>query len=271
MRRRLQKLFHVGYLDRVYDPLEARRYRLEQLGSPKAIYATGSRGVGYLEDTFAYPSTRTRWDQVNRKSTAQHIQHTLMVTRFALALFQAVDRVPHLELLPVSATLGKLFAPQDRYTDPFSWFYMGKWIKHSLMARSPQGKLEKAVFYPDGFFAIRDHHRPAGKNRAFFFLEADAGTFSRPRLAKKFLAHAAYSQAIRQGKNPLRLSGFRVLHLSVSQKRADNIWTLAQKLVTKGLISDSLHRFTSEQRYDSGSVLDSIWKHPDSDQPCSIF
>ena len=60
LKRRLQKLFHAGYLDRILDPVEARRYHLEKLGSPKTIYAIGNRGVKHLETELDYPPSKTR-------------------------------------------------------------------------------------------------------------------------------------------------------------------------------------------------------------------
>ena len=272
LKRRLQKLFHAAYLDRVFDPAELRHYRTHKLGSPQAIYALANKGARYLEANFGFPKAKTRWDLLNRRISSQNTQHTLMVSDFFLTLHTALHNHPTLRLLPVADTLRKLRAPDQDYSDPFPWAYSGLRLKTSLPARDPKGYLSKAVFYPDGFFALQDTTRPSGKNRAFFFLEADNHSFTLPRLRLKLLAHAAYAHA---PTNPLQISAFRILHVSRTDKRLQNVWTLAKKLATKGFMPGNLHLFASEERYRTENpaaiLFNPIWHVPGDDELHSLL
>ena len=100
LKRRLQKLFHAAYLDRVRDPAEAEYYRVHHLGTAQAIYALANRGARHLEKTFNYPPTKSRWDLLNRRVSSQNIQHTLMVTSFLVTIHAAVKRDPALQPSP---------------------------------------------------------------------------------------------------------------------------------------------------------------------------
>lgn len=261
--RRLQKLFHAGYLDRVYDPDEIRRYRQACLGSPKAIYALANRGARLLAEKYAYPINKTQWDRQNRRITCQNIQHTLMITNFFITLYRAIQGDSGFYFLPVAETLRKLFSPEQDYSDSFSWAYMGYGLKSSVTIYDPRNYRGRATFYPDGFFAVQDSSREKGKNRAFFFIEADNHSAAVSRLRHKFLAHAAYAQNIKQGNNPLNLPVFRVLHISRTSTRVKNLWTFTRALAKKGVIPEKLHWFTSEEDYmleNPATLLDSIWQ-----------
>lgn len=46
---------------------------------------------------------------------------------------------------------------------------------------SPNGRTRTFPINPDGFFGLQFPDRPEGRNRAFFFLEADRSTMTRER------------------------------------------------------------------------------------------
>ena len=271
LKRRLQKLFHAGYLDRAVDLEEARRYRTLHLGTAKAIYALGNRGVRHLETSFDYPPTKSRWDLLNRRASSQNIQHTLLVSEFCVRLFCTIRDRPNLSLRQVAETVRNLFSPDQLYEDPFPWCYMGLNLKSSLaITAAKKGQPTKAVFYPDGFFVIQDGSNDAPK-RSFYFLEADNGTFTRLRLRQKFLGHAAMRREVAQGNNPLKIpSSFQILHVSKTEKRTENVWKLSQQMKAEGLIPPDLHWFTSEERYIPDALFAAIWRTPANNQLHSI-
>ena len=173
LKRRLQKLFHGSYLDRVVDLAEARRYRTLHLGTPKSIYALANRGARHLENQLHYPPTKSRWDLLNRRvSSGIRIPSTLSWSgNFLVSLYGCIDDDPSLSFRPVETdALRQLFNPDQEYRDPFPWSYMGLWIKSSVMTHDAKGRAAKAVFYPDGFFVLQNDSKPKGKNRSFFFL-----------------------------------------------------------------------------------------------------
>ena len=94
LKRRLQKLFHGAYLDRVHDLAEATHYRTHHLGTPKATYGLANLGARYLENTFDYPASKSRWDLLNRRASSQNISHTLFVTNFFIPLFCTIRDHP---------------------------------------------------------------------------------------------------------------------------------------------------------------------------------
>ena len=47
---------------------------------------------------------------------------------------------------------------------------------------------------PDGFFGLQFPDRPDGKNRAFFFLEADRSTMTRERYVQKLVNYGRWYQ-----------------------------------------------------------------------------
>ena len=175
--------------------------------------------------------------------------------------------VDTLTLRPVAETLHKLFSSDQTYEDPFPWCYMGFNLKSSLTLPAAKGQPTKAVFYPDGFFVIQDSSSAGAPLRSFYFLEADNGTFTRLRLRQKFLGHAAMRREIDQGNNPLKIaSSFQILHISKTEKRAENVWKLSQQMKSEGLIPPDLHWFTSEECYLPDALFSTIWRSPADDQ-----
>jgi hypothetical protein len=54
--------------------------------------------------------------------------------------------------------------------------------------------LTDAPVKPDGFFGLQFPDRPDGKNRAFFFLEADRSTMTRERYVQKLVNYGRWYQ-----------------------------------------------------------------------------
>ena len=71
---------------------------------------------------------------------------------------------------------------------------------------------------PDGFFGLQFPWLPDGRNRAFFFLEADRSTMPRERFLKKLLAY--WDRFCRGGHSEtLGIKRFRVLTVTKSEER----------------------------------------------------
>ena len=117
--RRLQKLFHHGFLDRlpaqIIDPLG---------GTTKMVYALGNRGADLLAETLAIDRGKIRWDEKNKGVRDRHIRHTLMISDFRLCLEKALDTLPDATLL--------FWQKESR-----------KQLKDYAHIRSPQGRQRK--------------------------------------------------------------------------------------------------------------------------------
>ncbi len=155
--RRLQKLFHHGYVDRLGT-------------NPNApmIYALARRGGDVLGVS------------ARKEPGDRYIAHQLMIGDVRAALTLAC-RMAGFEL---------------------SW-----------RAVPPDAPVR-----PDGFFGLRFPTLPEGRNRAFFFLEADRSTMSRERFLDKLRAYQAWSDA---GAHTaaLGIKAFRVLTVTKSRER----------------------------------------------------
>jgi hypothetical protein len=78
--RRLQLLFHHGYLDR--PPMQLDWYTR---GSEPFVYALGNRGAEALEMEGELRRGGVRWDTKNRNLSRIFLHHTLMVAEIMVA------------------------------------------------------------------------------------------------------------------------------------------------------------------------------------------
>src|SRR5437660_1193631 len=72
--RRLQKLYHGGYLDRPRQQL--------QRGNGKMVYALGQRGATVFTRESGNPPSKIDWAEKNRQIGVRYLEHALMVSRF---------------------------------------------------------------------------------------------------------------------------------------------------------------------------------------------
>src|SRR4029077_20043398 len=78
--RRLQLLFHHGYLDR--PPMQLDWYTQ---GSEPLVYALGNRGAEVLETEGVVRRGGIRWDTKNRNLSRVFLHHTLAVSEVMVA------------------------------------------------------------------------------------------------------------------------------------------------------------------------------------------
>jgi len=229
--RRLQLLFHHGYLDRLR-------------GDPSApmVYALGNRGAealverGYLEDA-------KDWRKKNLDLRDRYIAHQAMINDFRIALVLATRERPDVRLLYFQREgLGL----RDRVTVTF------------------EARRQVLPINPDGFFGLQFPDLPEGRNRSFFFLEADRSTMTRERFLPKLLG---YWEWFCQGGHARKLGirTFRVLTLSRSEER---MASLLRATAQSEHLQAALPRvwFTSEKRLTPAhpaSIFSPIWESPD--------
>ena len=80
----------------------------------------------------------------------------------------------------------------------------------------------KLPIQPDAYFVLGNYARPADKNTLHSFLEADVGTMSHSRIAKKIKAYAAYHQQQRHVAK-FDINHFQVAIVSQTKARAENL------------------------------------------------
>jgi hypothetical protein len=132
---------------------------------------------------------------------------------------------------------------------------------------------EELPVRPDGFFGLQFPGLPAGKNRAFFFLEADRSTMTGRRFMAKLLAYAHWRA---QGGHTAKLGikNFRLLTVTKSEARMRNLIGLVVRTEALRGIQPALW-FTSENRFTPSqppSIFAPIWETPgESGVPQSLL
>ena len=169
--RRLQLLFHHGYLDRPRSQLDY----FHRGGSKSIIYGLGNNGAKLLAGNGA---VNRRWDWNDRNQSAKrlHLHHTLLVSEVMVLLDQACAWNEKMRLIREGELATKL-----RLRDPFRW---------AVNVRSHRIGLR-----PDKVFGLENTE--SGET-TYYFLEADQGSMpvsrhglDRSSIQRKLLAYEA--------------------------------------------------------------------------------
>ena len=116
--------------------------------------------------------------------------------------------------------------------------------------------IEGAVI-PDGYFGLT-----SGDKTAYFFLEADRSTMSNARYLAKLKAYYHFwATQIRTGKHPSGMTRFRVLTVTLSEERKDNLRETARE-VDAGGKAPNFFWFACERSYRDKpqQVMGPIWQ-----------
>ena len=229
--RRLQKLFHHGYLDR---PRSQR-----QRGNGPMVYALGQHGADVLARA-AGSKAVLDWSEKNRQVGAMYLEHALMVSRFQTALRYAIRERGSVSLERWNA--------DGTLRDAVS-------VEH-------QDSTERIPIAPDAFFTLRFLNEPEGRNRVHVFLEADRGTMTTKRFFTKM---RGYWHWWRSGKQEqLGINNFLVLTVTSTPERAASLCAVSAGLDAPRHRGLRMFLFGSERGYTSEPtrVLDAIWNTP---------
>jgi len=233
LKRAMTDLFRHGYLAR--PPVQVLFRQMTQ-GSHELIYTLTPKGRAALTDK--YPNLSQTLIDPSRDVQIPAMLHTLMIARYRVTLTKALHQTqPQLQLK--------------------AW-QQGKHLKSLVTV---QGRRTPVI--PDAFFTITNLARPTGANTAPFFLEADRSTMSLTRFKRKLQAYAIY-KATGSHTTQHGIQGFRVLTITPSKERRDNLRQLAATLPLAGAFW-----FAHEQDFDPWhpeTILQPIWvtgKHPE--------
>ena len=237
---RLGKLFHNGYLDRPRAQLRAGR-------TGKMVYALGRKGAHLLSERFpGIRAHRVSWEKRNREITERHMDHTLMIANFRLALTLALEKDGRAGL--------SLWKDEQALGD-------------GVVAKDGKGRKEVFPVNPDGFMRLE-----TAAGRAYFFLEADRSTMSGKRFLRKMRGYWHYwERDACARKHDIR--HFRVLTVTPTRQRRENLRSVARRADPKQKGS-SLFWFACEQDFDfrePESILGPIWRTPADDEAHSML
>lgn len=207
--RRLQLLYHHGFLDRPRCQIDY----YHRSGSQPIAYGLGYKGAGFLKRKLALPYHRLEWPH-KRPVERFFLEHTLLVADFMVALEIACQNRSDLRLLSED-DIDHLANPNAKCR-PCQW-------------RVNIGKGLMCGVIPDRVFGVEFVTRPKGKNRVWFCLEADRGTMPVKRgnldqssFYRKLLAYeATWAQSIHRAR--FGWTRFRVITVTSSSERLASI------------------------------------------------
>lgn len=157
--RRLQVLYHAGFLD--------RPRRQQSLGNIPMVYAPGARAERLLGEPIR--SSRRDWAEKNRKMGAGYIDHQLMISRFRAML--------------VLAAPGARIGVDVWRQGPELWDSV-------VIYRADH--VDRVPVAPDAYFVLRLLDEEDGRNRIHCFLEADRSTMTTARYFRKLEGYWRY-------------------------------------------------------------------------------
>lgn len=247
--RRLQLLFHHGYLDR--PPMQLDWYAR---GSEPLVYALGNRGAEVLERKGEVRRGGIRWDTKNRNLSRVFLRHTLAMSEVMIAFEVACREREGVQFIPPEEVLAGAPEATRRLRLPFRWQVE---IRHG-------GKPYHLGVEPDRVFGLRFEGMPENRQRTYFFLEADRGTMpaTRKGLAQtSFLRKLlAYQETWRRGlhRKYLGIPNFRILTVTTSRVRVEHL-AAACRLLAGG--DSRLFLLTDQENLGQGDILTHEWRN----------
>lgn len=241
--RRLQLLFHHGYLDRPAAQLDWYAH-----GSEPLVYALGNHGAAVL--AAGGEGGAPRWDK-NRNVSRQFLRHTLAVAEVMVAFEVACRDTEEVEFIRPEEVLAAAPEATRRLRLPFRW----------QVEVHEDDKLHRLGVEPDRVFGLRFARAPEGRRRAYFFLEADRGTMpvTRQGLGQTSFRRklVGYQETWRQGvhRRHLGIPNFRVLTVTTNEERMRHLIAACGSLGGGG----RLFLFANQGALDRGKVLSHEW------------
>jgi hypothetical protein len=212
--RRLQLLYHHGYVDRPRTQIDYYNHG----GSKVIAYGMGKKGAALLSREYGIAIAQIDWAEKNRTVRQIFLAHALGVADVMVALELACRTSGRARLLYED----ELLASAETNLS-FPW-------KVDVKGRRNLG------IVPDRVFALDFADEDGEGKRAFFFLEADRGTMpvirenlSQTSFYRKLLAYeATWTQGIHRKR--FGFHRFRVLTVTTSAARVQSLVDACSRL-----------------------------------------
>jgi len=221
--RRLQLLYHHGFLDRPRTQIDY----YHRGGSRRIVYGLGKKGFTLLKRELNLPTHLLSWCRTNSATSRLFLEHALLTSDFMVRMELSCRDNLWLKLVPDDAV--KLPEMTGKTTQHFHW-----------KVKPKRGPTLGVV--PDAVFALERLHAIDRKKNTLYFLEADRGTMPITRKGFEqssfFRKLVAYQQSWEQGLLTKRFGKgrFRVLTVTSTPERRDHLRDACRKLGTgKGL------------------------------------
>ena len=207
--RRLQLLFHHGYIERPRAQIDY----YHRGGSRHIVYGIGNKGATVLKRDSETPH-RADWTGKNRAVGRLFLEHALLISDVLVSLEIACRNSERVRFIPRE----QLQLPDriKQHRDPFRWSVT-------------LGNRQKLSLIPDAVFALEFSDKSRRKELIHFFLEADRGTMpirrehlSQTSFFRKLLAYeATWKQGLHRSR--FGFNRFRVISISCSRRRVENL------------------------------------------------
>jgi hypothetical protein len=217
--RRLQLLYHHGYLERPRAQIDY----YQRGGSNYMVYGIGNKGAALLKAEFSIPFDQLNWNAKNRSVGRIFIEHALLVSDIMVKIEIACRENGQIQLL--SGDEVALASTISRRRQQFKW-------KVTIANGAKVG------IVPDRVFALEYPDAGANRARTFFFLEADRGTMpvnrrnlSQSSFFRKLLAYeSTWSLSIHRAR--FGFHRFRVLTVTTTGERTRSFVRACSQLKT---------------------------------------
>lgn len=242
--RRLQLLYHHGYLERPRAQLDY----YHQGGSRPIVYGLGNKGELLLRQQLGLGFHKLPWGEKNRSVGRIFLEHALLVSDVMVAIELACRESGRIRLL-----IDEEFPLQgstSRRRQSFKWYV-------NVTSRLKLGVI------PDRVFALEFKDQSGRRDHAFFFLEADRGTMpvtrrtlSQTSFYRKLLAYeATWSKSIHRTR--FGFHRFRVLTVTTSAKRVRSMVNACSQLKSGHGLFLFADRAILEKRNE---IFSAIWQ-----------
>lgn len=226
-RRRLQLLYHHGFLDRIF-PKVARGE-----GAKPIIYCLDERGAQLVAEDLQIGRDEVDWRPKDRDVGLLFLEHTLRINDVRIAVTLAAER----EAFGLEQWIDEKALKSEE-------------MKDYVTISSPGGRRRRVAVIPDGYFLLN-----LGEKRAHFFIEVDRRTIPSKRWKNKILAYLAYTaEGLYQKRYQTR--SLRILTVTTGEKRLRNL-----KTTTEAAGGQGMFWFTTFEQANPDSILTaSIWQ-----------
>ena len=258
--RRLNLLFHAGWLDRPRAQLLIPD-RLDRRCNHAMIYALGNNGARYLSEDLDLPLSTVNWTAKNSGlKNGFFFEHTLLVAEFMVMVRLACRKTRGLEFISQEEIVNR-----RRLVPAAPAKELGFEVK--VLLREGQRKPLTVPVVPDAAFGLRRLDGPKDQAEMYFFLEADRATMPirraslyRSSFYKKMLG---YYHAWKAGTwhETFSFKNARVLTITTSWERIDNMISMGREIDPwkKGL---GMFLFAPRERFSlqhPERVLEPVW------------
>lgn len=226
--RRLQLLYHHGFLDRLPQPV------ILGAGRSPFVYALDQAGAGLVAKYLGIDRADIGWKPKYNELGAQFLDHSLAINDVRV-VFQRLVEMGRLEAVEWTDEVA-LKAGERQDQVPYL-------MQGARVVRK----------YPDGYFTASLPHT---EQQAHFFLEVDQGTMTNARWQEKVKAYHEFRQSGRSQKY-YGTRNFRVLAVAPGERRLANL-----KRATEQAGGDHYFWFTTQDKvniWQPEAILAFVW------------